>query len=172
MVRGRFGSLKVLSAFLLTGALFTGAAAAAYAQAVQTANIVERNFAIEGAPTSVRAGQQIRFNVTNPGPTGQHNLNIDGNGIPTIAAAGDNVQPNTTGVLTITAPSAPGTYKLFCPVGQHRANGMEVNLTVVAGAAALPATGGGSSLPIVPLGLAGAGLLSGAAGILLRRRAS
>ncbi len=169
-MRGWFGSLKVLSAFLVATGLLAGAAIAAYAQA-QTFSITERNFAIEGAPTSVRAGQELRFNVTNPGPAGQHNLAIDGMGA-NIMAAEPNVQPNATGVLTLTAPSAPGTYNLYCPVGQHRQNGMDVTFTVVAGATALPATGGSAGLPLLPLGLAGAGVISGAAGILWRRRAA
>lgn len=167
-MRGWSGSLKVAAAFLLSGSLLGGAAVVAYAQA-QTFNIVERNFAIEGAPASVRAGQQLRFNVTNPGPAGNHNLSIDGMGVA-IASPDPNVGPGTSGVINITAPSAPGTYNLYCPVGQHRANGMEVRLTVVAGAATLPATGGPVGLPLLPLGLAGAGLAAGAAGIFLRRR--
>src|SRR5919202_1726378 len=152
-MRGWSGSLRIVSAFLVSGALLAGAAAAAYAQA-QTFSITERNFAIEGAPTSVRAGQQLRFNVTNPGPAGQHNLAIDGMGA-SITAEEPNVQPGTNGVLTITAPTTPGTYNLFCPVGQHRQNGMEVRLTVVAGAAALANTGGHGGFPTLPLGLAG-----------------
>jgi LPXTG-motif cell wall-anchored protein len=51
-------------------------------------------------------------------------------------------------------------------VGQHRANGMVMTITAVAGPAALPATGGAA----LPLGLAGAGLASALAGIVLRRR--
>jgi LPXTG-motif cell wall-anchored protein len=164
-MRGWSGSsLKATAALLLSGSLLTGAAGLALAQA-QTVNVTLRNFAIEGAPASVRAGQQLRFNVTNPGPTGQHNLSID-TGSAVVASPDPNVAPMMNGVITITAPSTPGTYRLFCPVGQHRANGMDVSLTVVAGAAALPTTGGFG----VPAGLAAAGLAAGVAGIALRRR--
>jgi plastocyanin len=167
-MQGWFGSLKVVLAFLVSTTLLAGAAVAAYAQA-QTFSITERNFAIEGAPASVRAGQQLRFNVTNPGPAGSHNLAIDGMGV-NIMGEEPNVQPGTSGVLTLTAPTTPGTYNLYCPVGQHRANGMDVRLTVVAGAAALSASGGYGGLPLLPLGLGGVGLLFGAAGLFLRRR--
>jgi len=161
--------LKAVSVLLLSGSLLTGVAIAAYAQAASF-NITERSFAIEGAPASVRAGQQLRFTVTNPGPSGSHNLAIDGNGANSTSPD-PNVASGASGVLTIAAPTAPGTYNLFCPVGQHRASGMEVKLTVVAGAAALPTTGG-ASLPLLPLGLAGAGLITGAAGLVLRRRSA
>lgn len=164
MIRGWTGSsFKVAAAFLLSGSLLTGAALTAFAQTFN--GVTLRNFAIEGAPTSVRAGSTLVFNVMNPGPAGPHNLSID-TGSAVISSPDPNVQPGTNGTIRLTAPTTPGTYKLFCPVGQHRANGMEANLTVVAGAAALPATGGFA----VPAGLAAAGLVAGAAGAVLRRR--
>jgi uncharacterized cupredoxin-like copper-binding protein len=162
------GALRVGAASLLSGSLLAGVAGLAGAQEL-TANVVLRNFAIEGAPAAVRAGQPLRFVATNPGPQGNHNLSIDGMGA-TIASPDPNVAPGTSGVLTLTAPAAPGTYALFCPVGQHRQNGMEVTLTVVAGASGLAAAGGAGGVPALPLGLAGAGLVAGAAGLLLRRR--
>jgi hypothetical protein len=73
---------------------------------------------------------------------------------------------------TVTYPALqPGTYNLYCPVGMHRANGMNVVFTVVA-AGNLPATGrfGGASGAALPAGLALAGLASAGAGIYLRLR--
>ena len=153
-------SFKGLTAFFLSGALLAGAAASAYAQA-QSFNVREMNFRIDGVPATVRAGAPITFNVTAEG--NPHNLAIDGNGV-NIASPGPNIS-NASGTISFAALQ-PGSYKLFCPVGQHRANGMEVTLNVVAGAATLPATGGAA----LPLGLAAAGLASGAAGLFLRRR--
>lgn len=162
MFRGITRSLKATSALLLSGALLTGAAAAAYAQATQTFSVHEMNFAIQGAPASVRAGTPLVFNVTAEGFP--HNLAIDGNGVD-LDPSTPNIQ-NGTGTVTLGPLTRPGTYHLYCPVGQHRANGMDVTFTVVAGASALPRTGGAA----LPLGLGAAGLLSGAAGIFLRRR--
>ena len=164
---GRFGSLQAISALLCSGALLTGAAATAYAQAAQTFSVHESNFVIQGAPSTVRAGAPISFNVTAEG--NPHNLAIDGNGV-NLTPSTPNIQ-NGTGTVSFSALQ-PGSYHLYCPVGQHRANGMDVAFTVVAGTAALPTSGGASGLPIVPLGLAGAALLSGAAGIFLRRRSA
>jgi plastocyanin len=164
--------LKALSALLLSGSLLTGAAVAAYAQAAQTFSVREMGgpgltFAIQGAPSTIRAGAPITFNVTSEG--NPHNLAIDGNGVNLLPST-PNIQ-NGTGTVTFGALQ-PGSYHLYCPVGQHRANGMDVAFTVVAGTAALPTTGGAAGVPLLPLGLAGAGLVSGAAGLLLRRRAA
>jgi plastocyanin len=158
-----------VAAFVLAGALFTGAAVAASAQAAQTFSVQESNFRIDGAPTQVRAGAPIVFNVTAMGFP--HNLAIDGNGVD-LDPTTPNIQ-NASGTVSFPALQ-PGTYNLYCPVGTHRANGMEVHFTVVStlpasgGAVRLPATGGFS----LPAGLALAGLGCAAAGAFLRRRAA
>ncbi|MGI8422613.1 MAG: LPXTG cell wall anchor domain-containing protein [Chloroflexota bacterium] len=159
-------SLRAAATFLLSGALLTGAAAAAYGQTFSGVRLT--NFAIAGAPTSVRAGSALVFNASSE--TFPHNLAIDGMGVD-IRPTNPNIAAGATGTITLTAPTTPGTYVLFCPVGTHRANGMLVPLTVVAGAAALPATGGAAGMAI-PAGLAVAGLAAGAAGVLLRRRSA
>ena len=164
------GVLRVGAASLLSGSLLAGVAGLAGAQEL-TANVVLRNFAIEGAPAAVRAGQPLRFVATNPGPQGNHNLSIEGMGA-TIASPDPNVAPGTSGVLTLTAPAAPGTYALFCPVGQHRQNGMEVTLTVVAGASGLAARAAPAACRRCRWGSPGRDFVAGGAGLLLRRRGS
>ena len=67
----RSGTLRVALALVLSASPPLGAAGLAFAQA-QSVNVVLRNFAIEGAPAAVRAGQQPRFVATNPGPQGNH----------------------------------------------------------------------------------------------------
>ena len=169
-------SFKAAAALLLSGSLLTGAALTAYAQA-QVFNVTldgnVRPFAIGGAPTTVRAGAPITFNARNVGPDGNttpphtHTLAIEGPGGQDFPSP----VPNLTGGqnASITFPALqPGSYVLYCPVGAHRANGMAVNFTVVAGASALPAAGGFA----IPVGLAVAGLAAGAAGVALRRRQS
>ena len=174
-MRGISGkTLKAAAAFLLSGSMLTGAAATAFAQA-QMFNVTldgnVRPFAIGGAPASVRAGTPITFAARNVGPAGDtstphtHNLSIEAPGGTIIPSPVPNLTGGQSANITFSALQ-PGTYVLFCPVGAHRANGMSVNLTVVAGASALPATGGFA----VPAGLAVAGLAAGAAGIVLRRR--
>jgi plastocyanin len=164
MTRGWSGSLRGISALLLAGALFTGAAVTAFGQAAQTFNVRLSNFTIAGAPSQIRAGTPITFNASAMGFP--HNLAIDGNGVE-LRPSTPNIMDGQSGTVTFPALQ-PGTYALYCPVGMHRANGMNVAFTVVA-AGALPATGGFGGAA-VPAGLALAGLVSAAAGVYLRRR--
>jgi plastocyanin len=147
--------------------LFTGAAVTAFAQAAQVFSVRLSNFTIAGAPAQVRAGAPITFNASAMGLP--HNLAIEGSA-GTIPAPGPNLMDGQSGTITFAALQ-PGTYTLYCPVGMHRANGMQTTFTVVA-ASTLPATGGaaGAAVPVVPLGLALAGLGSAGAGLFLRRR--
>ena len=79
MTRRWSGSLRGVSAFLLAGALFTGAAVTAFAQAAQVFTVRLSNFTIAGAPAQVRAGAPITFNATASGLP--HNLAIEGSGV-------------------------------------------------------------------------------------------
>lgn len=78
-------------------------------------------------PAELAAGP-TQFNVTNAGEA-PHNLVIEGEGISERLPT--NLESRRTGNLTLDL--APGTYTVFCPVGDgaHRANGMELQLTVV-----------------------------------------
>jgi hypothetical protein len=77
-------------------------------------------------PTELAAGP-TQFNVSNVGQA-QHNFVIEGNGVAEQLA--ENLGPRQSGSITLDL--APGTYTVYCPVGQgaHRANGMELTLTV------------------------------------------
>jgi plastocyanin len=54
-----------------------------------------------------------------------HAIAVEGNGVD---KDGEVVQPG--GTSTVTVDLKPGTYTFYCPVGQHRQNGMEGTLTV------------------------------------------
>ena len=75
-------------------------------------------------PASIPAGT-VTFNITNNG-TEEHSFEIEGNGIE--EGLGANLQPGESGTLTVDL--APGTFTVYCPVGDHRAQGMELQLTV------------------------------------------
>ena len=84
------------------------------------------NFAID-MPTELAAGP-VRFNIVNNGAA-PHNFVLEGEGIRKTLA--NNLQPGESARLN--ADLAPGTYTIYCPVGEgaHRAQGMELELRVL-----------------------------------------
>lgn len=71
----------------------------------------------------------IRFAVTNAGSI-PHAFEVEGQGLEQETAL---IQPGASDTLTLTLP--PGTYEVYCPVGQdsHKKLGMEAHLRVNAG---------------------------------------
>jgi plastocyanin len=65
----------------------------------------------------------VTINFDNPS-TAQHAVQIEGNGVD---EASDTVAKDKT---SVTADLKAGTYTFFCPVGDHRQQGMEGTLTV------------------------------------------
>ena len=112
----------------------------------------------------MRAGAPLTFNASAMGLP--HNLAIEGSGVM-IPAPGPNLTDGQSGTINFAALQ-PGTYTLYCPVGMHRANGMQTTLTVVAASDAPGHRWRDGAA--VPAGLALAGLGSAAAGLFLRRR--
>jgi len=77
------------------------------------------NFSFTPNVIAATPGQTVR--VTMSDVSGFHTLVIDGVVKQSI----------TTGsVVTFVAPTAPGSYPIYCDVGSHRANGMEGTLVV------------------------------------------
>ena len=75
-------------------------------------------------PKSIESGKTA-FVVTNSG-TEKHNFGIEGQGLDKKFML--NLGPNDTKTLNVDLK--PGTYKVFCPVGDHAAEGMSLNITV------------------------------------------
>jgi uncharacterized cupredoxin-like copper-binding protein len=116
-----------------TGQVTEDEGAADEAADVNVVGVRLSNFAID-MPTELPAGP-TQFNITSLGPA-PHNFVIEGNGISERLEA--NLDPQRTGQLTVDLQ--PGTYTIFCPVGEggHRAQGMEVTLTVTGDGAPAP----------------------------------
>jgi plastocyanin len=108
--------LAVISLLLLT------LAPLALAQA-NTVNVTLVSFQIE-MPASLPAGPTT-FTITNDG-THEHNFEVEGNGIEEKLEA--NLRPGESGTLEVDLQ--PGTYEVYCPVGDHRDQGMFLELTV------------------------------------------
>jgi plastocyanin len=80
-------------------------------------------FAFNPANPEVKAGQ-VAFRLKNDGGA-PHALEVEGNGIEEASKVINGGQTTTLGV-TLKA----GTYTIYCPVGNHRQQGMEGELTV------------------------------------------
>lgn len=135
-------------------------------------------FKFDPSELNVTAGAEVTFNVTNSGQF-PHNVTFvapDGTETKLFEA---NVAPGTSATGKFTFSTA-GDWKMYCPVGQHEAQGMVGTVHVAAAATAsggaattastptsLPTTGG-NALPYLA---AGALVLIGA-GLWLRRTAA
>jgi uncharacterized cupredoxin-like copper-binding protein len=75
-------------------------------------------------PTSLPAGR-VTFAITNDG-TMPHSFEIEGNGVE--KALKNPLEPGQTDMLSVNLD--PGTYTVYCPVDDHRGQGMELEVTV------------------------------------------
>lgn len=82
-------------------------------------------FAFELSETSAAAGN-ITFSLTNSGEF-PHAMTIEGG---SLAAAESSEQVPPGGSTEFTVSLEPGEYTVWCPVGNHRGQGMETTFTV------------------------------------------
>ena len=75
-------------------------------------------------PTSLSMGSQA-FSVTNNG-TVEHNFEVEGQGIEEKFET--NLSPGESQTLQLDLE--PGTYEVYCPLGNHKDQGMEIQLTM------------------------------------------
>lgn len=108
-----------------TAAQTPAAADAAAGQLQLTAVEGTDGLGFEPAELSADAGT-VTITMENPdGDKMPHAIAIEGNGVD---ESGEIVDAG--GTSTVTADLQPGEYTFYCPVGQHRQNGMEGTLTV------------------------------------------
>ncbi len=93
----------------------------------ESVELVATDFAFDPAEVSVDAAGETSFTVSNEGEF-PHALAFDD-----FDATTGNIDPGGSGEVTVELE--PGTYAIYCPVGDHRDQGMEGTL-VVGGASA------------------------------------
>jgi uncharacterized cupredoxin-like copper-binding protein len=86
-------------------------------------DVDERDFTIELSTTEFAPGTYT-FVATNNGQT-THALKIDGQGLEEET---EDIAPGDSASLSVTLEA--GEYELYCPVGNHKDMGMELDITV------------------------------------------
>src|SRR5687767_3509936 len=146
--------------------------------------VVATDFKFDKGTYTAAAGP-VSFNLANQGAR-PHDIAIGTgtNAIFQVVAGDGSVAGGQSASGTFTFQ--PGTYEMWCPVGNHRAQGMVATFTVTAaaGAAAAPAAAPAAAAPAAMLPrtgepatllgglLAGSGAVLAIAGAYLRRRSS
>ena len=69
----------------------------------------------------------MTIDVSNDSQTTTHNLEVEGNGLADTSLDAD-LAPGDNGQLTVDLQ--PGTYTMYCPIDDHRAQGMEGTIEV------------------------------------------
>jgi plastocyanin len=102
----------------------------------KTIQVKETDFKLDPAKVTVASTGSVTFEATNDGQV-DHALEIEGNGVEEKSGT---ISPGSSEKVTVDLSKA-GTYEMYCPIGNHRAMGMEA--TVVVGGAA--GSGGGGT---------------------------
>jgi plastocyanin len=180
--------LSRVSRGLISTGLIVAALGVSNVSAQTPLAVVATDFKFDKGAYTAAAGP-VTFNLANQGAR-PHDIAIGTgtNAIFQVVAGDANVAGGQSASGTFTFQ--PGTYEMWCPVGNHRAQGMVATFTVTAaaGAAAAPAAAAPAAAaaapaaatlprtgePVTLLGglLAGSGALLAVAGAYLRRRSS
>ena len=103
----------------------SGAAGAAGGGNAQSVDIKETEFKLTPDTVNVKPGT-VEFHATNDGST-THSLEVEGpNGDEELET---DLQPGDEGTLSVDL-SKPGTYEMYCPIDDHRDQGMEGKVVV------------------------------------------
>lgn len=102
---------------------------------VETVNVSETEFKLDPANPRISSAGLVEFRVSNDGQT-VHALEVEG---PSGEAKTADIQPGESASLKVDL-SKRGSYEWYCPIGNHRDQGMEGEITVAGGQA-----GGGST---------------------------
>ena len=106
-------------------------------KSIQTIAINETEFKLIPSDPKVAKAGVVTFKVKNAGAT-VHALEVDG---PKGEVETDEIQPGDAADLKVDLGKA-GTFEMYCPVGDHRAQGMAGEITVAGGGSGSDGHGG------------------------------
>jgi plastocyanin len=93
----------------------------------QEFEVVAENMRYNPSEIRVDAGRTVRIQLINRGDE-EHNIEVE---LPTGERELDNnLKPGEQGILEFTAPAQGGTYTIYCPVDDHKEQGMTAQLIV------------------------------------------
>ena len=99
---------------------------------IQTMQISEKEFSLDPSTISLPRTGTYEFEVTNNGQI-THALEIE-EGEGGAEEETDDIEPGETATLRFTF-SSDGSYEMYCPIGNHRQEGMDGTITVGSGGA-------------------------------------
>jgi uncharacterized cupredoxin-like copper-binding protein len=99
--------------------------------------ISETEFKLDPSSAKVDKAGKATFKVTNNGKI-VHALEVEG---PGEEAETDSIDPGKSATLTVDLSKA-GTYEMYCPIGNHKAMGMEGKVVVAGGGSGSSASSG------------------------------
>jgi len=109
-----------------TAAAAAAAPAAASGGTLALKAVESNGLSIDHKTLAAKAGS-VTITMDNPsGDSQPHAISVEGPG--GVDASGQIAQPGSSSEVTVKL--APGKYTFYCPVGSHRAAGMEGTLTV------------------------------------------
>ncbi|PYP00577.1 MAG: hypothetical protein DMD57_16160 [Gemmatimonadetes bacterium] len=139
--------LRNAAALLLAAVALVGATAPAHRAPGDPAAVSAKlsEWKVELSKRSVAAGS-VTFTVENVGSI-PHAFEVEGQGIEQETAV---IQPGSSATLTLTLK--PGTYEVYCPVGEdsHKKLGMETDLKVVGATSSKSSAYGESEMSEAP----------------------
>jgi uncharacterized cupredoxin-like copper-binding protein len=97
--------------------------------AVETVDVTETEFKLDPANPTIDKTGEVVFRVANEGSI-EHSLEVEGpSGESELEK---NVKPGESATLSVNLDK-PGKYEWYCPVGNHRQQGMEGQVSVAGG---------------------------------------
>jgi plastocyanin len=115
----------VVTALALAGCGSDDGSSASSSSARETIEVHLSEFELDPATVSIQTPGTYTFKAVNDGQF-VHALEVEGHGVEEET---EDIQPGESAEFTVDLPEA-GDYELYCPVGDHRAMGMDGSVDV------------------------------------------